>query len=189
MTTNTEPPQPHGAVIRTIHWAGAFLVLAAWIGGTALEEAPRGAWRDLAMQLHASLGALLLAVAALRLLAWAASGPPAADGPAWMHLAARAMHWALLLLTIALPVTGLFDRWARGRSVTVFGALTLDPPFVLPGGRLWSEAHETLADLLLLAVGLHALAALWHEFVLRDGALARMWPWFGRAARRQAAAR
>lgn len=185
MTTDSEPQQPHSAMKRTIHWAAAFLVLAAWVSGTALEEAPRGAWRDLAMQLHASFGVLVLAVAALRLLTWAASGPSAAQEPAWMRLAARAMHWAVLLVTIALPMTGLFAHWARGRSVTVFGALTLDPPFALPAGRLWGEAHETLADLLLLAVALHVLAALWHEFVLRDGALACMLPKGRRVMRSQ----
>lgn len=185
MTTDREPPQPYGLTIRTIHWATALLILAAWVSGTALEETPRGTWRELAMQVHASLGGLVLVFAALRLLTWAASTMPRPEGPAWMRRAARAMHWALLLLTIALPVTGLADRWARGRSVTVFGALTLDPPFALPGGRLWGEAHETLAELLLLAVAVHALAALWHAFVLRDGALARMLPRAGRVMARQ----
>jgi cytochrome b561 len=52
----------------------------------------------------------------------------------------------------------------------------------IPGGRLWGEAHEVLANLLLVAIGLHVAAALWHHFVLRDGALARMLPALRRRA-------
>ncbi len=156
-------------------------MLAAWLSGSVGEELPRGVWRDLALEVHASLGLMVLAFAALRLLSWAVSAPSAAEGSAWMRRAARAMHWALLLLTIALPVSGLFDRWARGRSVPVFWQIMLDPPFVSSGGRIWGEVHETVADLLVVLVAVHGLAALWHALTLRDGTLARMLPWAARA--------
>ncbi len=112
---------------------------------------------------------------------WAVSAPSAAEGQAWMRRAARAMHWALLLLTIALPLTGLFDRWARGRSVMLVGQIRLAPPFVPLGGRIWDEVHETLADLLVVAVAVHVLAALWHAVVLRAGALLPLVSGTGRA--------
>ncbi|MCC7426740.1 MAG: cytochrome b/b6 domain-containing protein [Alphaproteobacteria bacterium] len=86
------------------------------------------------------------------------------------------MHLALIFLTVALPLSGLFDRWARGRAVTVFGGLPLPAPMPIPGGRLWGEAHEVLANLLLAAVALHVVAALWHHLVLRDGSLMAMLP-------------
>jgi cytochrome b561 len=41
------------------------------------------------------------------------------------------------------------------------------------------DIHGYLAYALFALAGLHALAALWHRFFLRDGVLARMWP--GRA--------
>ncbi len=180
MTAAPQLLKPYGLATRAIHWASAVLVLAAWLSGIIREELPRGVWRDLAMEVHASFGLLVLAFAALRVLSWAVSAPSAAEGPAWMRRAAWAMHWALLLLTIALPVTGLFDRWARGRTVPVFGQIMLDPPFIPPGGRIWGEVHETLADLLVVAVAVHVLAALWHAVVLRDGTLSRMLPRTGR---------
>lgn len=169
-------PQNHGALTRAIHWATAFVVLAAWIVGSTMEDVPRGASRDLAMQLHYSLGVLMLGLAALR-VAWRAVAPPARPpGAAWQRMAAQAMHLALLGLTLAVPMSGLLDRWARGRTVSVFGGMLLPAPFPIPGERLWGEAHEALANLMLLMIAAHVLAALWHQFVLRDRALSRMLP-------------
>ncbi|MBP0465188.1 cytochrome b [Roseomonas sp. PWR1] len=175
MTTD-DGMRPHGAVTRAIHWGTALLVLSAWVVGSTMEEFPRGGGRELAMQIHYSLGVLVLGFAALRVAWRAVSPPPPPEGAAWQRLAARGMHLALILLTVGLPLTGLFDRWARGRAVTVFGGIPLPAPFALPGGRLWGEAHEVLANLLLVAVAAHVLAALWHQFVLRDRALTRMLP-------------
>jgi cytochrome b561 len=173
MSTTVEPRSP-GMTTRAIHWATALLVLSAWVVGSTMEELPRGAGRDLAMQVHYSLGVLVLGLAALRVAWRTVAPPPPAEGPAWQRLAAVTMHLALIGLTIGLPLTGLLDRWARGRAVTVFGGLPVPAPFDVPGGRAWGEAHEVLANLMLAAIAAHVLAALWHQFILRDGTLSRM---------------
>lgn len=173
MATTVELRSP-GMATRAIHWATALLVLSAWVVGSTMEEFPRGAGRDLAMQVHYSLGILVLGFAALRVAWRAVAPPPPAEGPAWLRLGAVAMHLALIGLTIGVPLTGLLDRWARGRAVTVFGGIPLPAPFPVPGGRIWGEAHEMLANLMLAAIAAHVLAALWHQFVLRDRAISRM---------------
>ncbi|HEY1090070.1 MAG TPA: cytochrome b/b6 domain-containing protein [Burkholderiaceae bacterium] len=38
------------------------------------------------------------------------------------------------------------------------------------------EWHALAANSLLIVAGLHAAAALWHQFVRKDGVLRRMWP-------------
>ena len=168
--------RPHGAVTRAIHWGTALLVLETWVIGSTMEEFPRGGGREFAAQVHYSLGVLVLGAAALRVAWRALSPPPRIEGSPWQRRAAQAMHLVLLLLTLLLPISGLFDRWARGRGVMLLGEVPLPAPFPVPGGKLWGEAHEVLADLLLVAVAAHVLAALWHHFVLRDGTLARMAP-------------
>ena len=173
MVTTVEMRSP-GMTTRAIHWATALLVLSAWVVGSTMEDFPRGAGRDLAMQVHYSLGVLVLGFAALRVAWRAAAPPPPVEGPAWQRLAAVAMHLALIGFTIGLPLTGLLDRWARGRAVTVFGGLPLPAPFAVPGGRVWGETHEVLANLMLAAIAAHVLAALWHQFILRDRAISRM---------------
>lgn len=179
----TVAAQPFGMATRVIHWATALVVLSAWVVGSTMEEVPRGASRDLAMQLHYSLGVLVLGLAALRVAWRLISAPPIAPAAAWARFAATAMHLTLLGLTVAVPLSGLLDRWARGRSVTVFGGLPLPAPMPIPGGRLWGEAHEMLANLMLAAIAAHVLAALWHQLVLRDGTLSRMLGWPSPTAR------
>jgi len=56
-------------------------------------------------------------------------------------------------------------------------------PRILPQGLsfgpLIGDLHTLASYLLLGVVGLHALAALYHHFVRRDGTLARMLPRIG----------
>ena len=46
-------------------------------------------------------------------------------------------------------------------------------------GEAWAEtleeAHETVGNVFYAVIALHTLAALWHQFVRRDGVLRRMW--------------
>lgn len=177
---SSDMPQSHDTTRRIVHWGAALLVALAWGVGITMEELPRGAPRDLAMQAHYSLGLLVLGAAALRVI-WRAVSPASRDAqPGWQARLALAMHAALVVLTVLLPLSGLLDRWARGRPVQVFGGWLVSPPFAIPGGRLWGEAHEVLASLLLAAVAAHVAAALWHHFVLRDRSLVRMLPRLGR---------
>jgi cytochrome b561 len=43
-------------------------------------------------------------------------------------------------------------------------------------GALLATVHTWLGDTILWTAGLHALAALYHQFVLRDGVLRSMLP-------------
>ena len=174
MATTTVEMRSPGMAMRAIHWGTALLVLSAWVVGSTMEELPRGGGREQAMQLHYTLGVLVLGFAAIRVAWRAVAPPPPATGPAWQRLAALGMHLALIGLTIGVPLTGLLDRWARGRPVSVFGGLPLPAPFAVPGGRIWGEAHEVLANVMLAAIAAHVLAALWHQFVKRDRAISRM---------------
>jgi cytochrome b561 len=179
LTASGSAPMPeplrHGLTTQAMHWGAALLLVVAFGLGLAMEELPRGAPRDAAMVWHYSLGTLVLGFAVLRLLRRLLLPQPPAEGGPLTRRAATAMHGALYAAMIAMPVTGAFDRWARGRTLTVFGQV-VPPPFPLGGGKLWIETHETVAWLLAALVGAHVAAALWHHVVLRDGTLRRMLP-------------
>lgn len=72
-----------------------------------------------------------------------------------MALAGTAGHWALYVLMLALPITGLL-AW--------FGGVT----------ALADPHGEILKVLLWVMIVLHVAAALYHQFVLRDNLLNRM---------------
>lgn len=166
----------YGGVTQALHWATALVIAAAWTLGATMEELPRGPARAAGLDLHATLGLLVVAAVLARLL-WRAANPSPAAGEGLGGLAARAMHLALYGVMLAVPLSGLAAQWGRGRGVSAFlGTVTLPPPLWLPGGRAWGEVHEGAANLLLVLIGLHVGAALVHHLVLRDGVLARMLP-------------
>jgi cytochrome b561 len=171
------PAARHGPLTQALHWASAVLVISAFALGTQLEDWPRGPQRDWVMMIHYSLGTLVLALVVARLLRRAmAPMPPAPRGMSRLAVfAASAMHWVLYAAMVALPVTGAFDRWARGRRLAVFD-IVVPPPFTVPGGRIWREIHEVLGYAIAALVVVHVAAALWHHFVERDGVLRRMLP-------------
>lgn len=166
----------YGGVSLVLHWGTALLIAVAWILGSTMEDLPRGAARAAGLDLHATLG-LAVILAVLARLLWRAANPRPDAGSGLMGLAGKAMHLALYAMMLAVPLSGLAREWARGRSVSaLFGGVVLAPPVSLPGGRAWGEVHEVAANLLLVLVGLHVAAALFHHFVLRDGLLRRMLP-------------
>ena len=175
---------PHSLATRTIHWAAALLVIAAFCLGLLLEGWPRGAQRDFVMMVHYSLGTIVLALLLVRLVRRLVVPTLNAREPGRAGLAASAMHWSLYAMMLALPLTGAFDRWARGRRLAVFD-IVIPPPFPIGGGRIWREAHTWIGYAIAAFVVLHVAAALWHHFVRRDGVLRRMLPF---AARRETAA-
>jgi cytochrome b561 len=89
---------------------------------------------------------------------------------------ARIMQWLLYALMIAVPIAGVVLEFARGQPLPLFGLGEIASPW--PRDRDFArsvrEVHETLASTLLALAALHAAAALFHHFVLKDRTLLRM---------------
>ena len=78
---------------------------------------------------------------------------------------------------ILMPIAGWIVLSAEGDPIPYFG-LEL-PPIVGPDPALAErveELHELVGTIGFYLIGLHAAAALFHHYVLRDGTLARMMP-------------
>lgn len=179
--------QRYDLPMQMLHWAMALLIIAAFVLIQVLEGMPRGPERTALMGIHKSVGATVMLLVVVR-LAWRfVSPPPALPGGTspLMALAAKAGHLALYGLMIAVPVVGVLMSQAKGRPVEVWGLFAL-PTLVGESkdlGHLLEEAHEVLGNLILIVAGLHAAAAMFHQYVLKDGVLTRMLPWGERAAR------
>jgi len=169
-----------GAPAKLFHWAMAVLIFAQ-IG---LGWAAAG-WRLSPLKLnlfvwHKSLGMLILALAALRILWRLGSSVPAlpADTPLWERRAARCSHVLLYALMIALPVTGWIINSAANVPFSIFWLVPL-PAIVGPSKAVEDLAaltHVTLFVLLALVLLAHIGAALRHHYVKRNTVLARMLP-------------
>lgn len=167
-----------GLVARSLHWIVASLVFAqfalGWLAAT---------WRLSPTKLnlfvwHKSIGMLVLALVALRLV-WRAANPtpePPAGSQAWERAAARATHALLYVLLLAMPLDGWVLNSAAGVPFSIFWAIPL-PPLVAPDPRLADAcklAHFWMFVALAVIVAGHAAAALRHHFVKGNDVLVRM---------------
>jgi len=173
-------PQRYGAIARAFHWGMLALLAAVCLAIELKGVFPRGsAGRTALLHWHELLG-LTAALAVFSRLAWRAfDAPPAAlPGPDWQRRAASAVKLALYVLLIALPLTGLVAAAGRGDSTVYFGVdlVSVIGPVSKALGKAVEDVHEALATAAYWLVGLHAAAALWHHFVLRDATLRRMLP-------------
>ena len=154
-----------------IHWLTALLVLGAWLtaeGGREIVDKPP--------LLHFTLGLAVLALIVPRLiLRFAGQGPEATGERGWLAIVAKAGHGLLYLLMVGLPITGWYAASRMGVTVT-FAGVELPALTVAVPGRpgLIAELHENAGTFILILAGLHALMAIWHQLVLRDGTLRRM---------------
>ena len=175
-----------GPVTRALHWSMAALILYQLGLGVWMVRLPDLLARFTWTQTHKSWGTVIFGLALLRLgwrLANRARPPLPAAMPDWQRRAARASHVALYALMFALPLSGWVMASAsptqdllRMQNL-VFGRLPLPDPFVPgdPGIEAAAGAvHLSAAIALALLLAVHAAAALKHQFVDRDGALARM---------------
>ncbi len=169
---------------RLFHWLTAIAVLLAFILGPehfgremrqGLDPATR--WD---IVLHESLGVLVMALTLLRLL-WVAVRPakPRFDMPVWMQRASQATHGLLWLLLLAVPMSAFLALGSEGHPLTLLGSVRVDEmPFMSqsPLAHLadWGDVHGALGDLILCLAGLHAVAAIGHHVLLKDGVLLSM---------------
>jgi superoxide oxidase len=156
-----------------LHWITAVLILAAYF----TAEGGRSARLD-PPTLHFIIGMSVLVLVVPRLIVRLLGGAPAAVSHGrLLDLGAKLGHALLYLMMIGLPLTGWYAASKLGITVKFFGlelpALAA-PVTGYPG--FIAELHETGGSAILIVAGLHAVMAMWHHFVLRDGTLTRMNP-------------
>ncbi len=156
------------------HWITLGMIAANWglaqivdVFGRENAVWPRSA--------HILIGFALILLIIARLL-WrnvAGSKLPPADTGA-LGLAAKAAHWGLYALVIAVLGFGLAYEAMRGDDILALGHL----PVLITGERALRSAlrgyHELATNLLLILAGVHATAALAHRYLWKDSVLQRM---------------
>jgi cytochrome b561 len=181
------PVERYSGVAQALHWATAILVLIAFIYGPGgSEERVYSAARDFDRQLHETLGLTVLTLVAVRLLWRSVDTRPDPDTAPWMTIVAKVTHVALYVLLFAVPFTAIAGASLEGHPLTLLGRIAIPPalPLAHDRGVAIARIHTWLGDTILWLAGFHALAALFHQFVLNDNVLASMLPrWFPRRRR------
>jgi cytochrome b561 len=177
-STMTESHYTRTAV--TLHWAIAGLIFAGLFMGWTMTDMAISPQRLKVYNYHKWVGITVLALALVRLV-WKLThaAPALLPMPRWQQLAARIGHGLLYALMIAVPMAGWIYSNATGYRVVYLGRLPL-PNLVEKDRELaaaWVQVHGNLAMILAVLIGLHVLAALHHQFVVRDNTLRRMLRW------------
>ncbi|MET0406762.1 MAG: cytochrome b [Hyphomicrobium sp.] len=182
MTAADAPPDnartSYAPGLIAIHWitAAVFVILFAAIELRGYY--PRGsATRDFLTATHKSCGMLILLLALVRInvRGWKGAPPIVPEPAIWQQRFARLTHLILYVAMIAMPLLGWLMTSAGGHAVPFFG-LTI-PPIIGPDKELahtLEEIHEFIGNALYYVIGLHALGALVHHYVLKDDTLLRM---------------
>lgn len=174
-----ESPTAWNFTARALHWLIAALLAIQWLSGWIGHEMDASPARVDMMTFHKSLGLTILMLVVVR-LAWRLghrAPPPPVGTSRWQSRVADLTHAALYFLLAAVPLSG----WLAASTYVVPWKFWWVLPLPRLAGpdralhELAAEFHEGLIAALLLLVGLHVAAALWHHFVRRDDVLVRMW--------------
>ena len=182
----------YGWLAVTLHWLiAATIIFMIWLGKTMTDKEDYSLY-----QLHKSIGITILALSLLRLALRLIDPPPPLPSEMvwWEKLSANLSHWAFYGLMIGIPLTGWAYISASPTSdyvTTTFWGLFELP--LIPGlgsgasrediADSFEDAHGLLANLTLVLLALHVLAALKHHLWNRDNVMTRMLPFLPRPKR------
>jgi cytochrome b561 len=140
-----------------LHWLTALCVVTAYLFSEAMEDIARATWDAGGSPFptpHTIAGFLVVFLVIARLILRARTGAPEPQGTGAAQAAAVWGHRLLYALLLAVPVLG-FLTW-------------------IVGVQGLGEFHGLLGQAILLVALGHALMALWHQYVKKDGTLTRM---------------
>lgn len=162
-----------------LHWIIAIAMIGMVAFGLILEDMPRSDGKSALIQLHKSIGVIVLLLAAVRFTWRVRKGMPEDVGvyTAVQRMMAKAVHGFLLLATLLMPISGIMLSIGSARPIAIFGV-----PFV---PQILAEKNEVMAKaaglmhglggkLVIVLVILHVAGALKHHIVDKDGTLKRM---------------
>lgn len=193
MSLATQHPAEQNAVQRrfgggaiALHWITALIMIPtlgiAMFLDTLHEDVPGDpeiyfTW----LPWHKTLGFLVLVVALVR-IPWTLTHrrPPMPAGtPPWQAWLAHAAHWSLYGLMLVLPLLGWLGTSAQRSTFKLFNLFPM--PYLtaekdLPFSEQVYEVHVALGWTAIGLVAVHVAAAVYHQWVVKDGALMRIWP-------------
>jgi cytochrome b561 len=179
--------QPYyGTTAKVLHWAIVALLVVQYPLGWLMPDIHRNMKPGVAMTWHISIGTIILALIAARLL-WRLTHPVAPESalPPWQRVTSEVAHWLLYALVLATTLSGWLFASARGWQISWF---FIAPLPMLGGenrqlGKAINGWHQNFEWALLILIGVHVAAALLHLFYYRDGVMQRMLPAAGKYAK------
>jgi cytochrome b561 len=161
-----------------LHWLLAILITLTTAIGWRMMWIEHQPGSGQLFDLHKSIGLIIAALVALRVLWRLTHRPePRPMGAAWEANLASVTHALLYVLIVALPITGYLGASYSKAGVQWFGIAT--PRWTAPDhdtAEQFFTVHGVLLWTLVPLVVLHVAGALKHLLIDKDGTFGRMWP-------------
>jgi cytochrome b561 len=165
----------HPALI-ALHWLLALMILGALVGGAfSLDPIPDDSPDKVGvLRLHMSFGLAILLLMLVRLvLRLRPAHPEPADiGNDALNQVAPWLHWVFYALVFGLAASGIAMSVEAGLGDIVFGGAPGPVPDL--DALKPRTGHGLFGLALALLIAGHVAAALYHQFVRRDGLMSRM---------------
>lgn len=170
--------QRYHPVLVALHWLMALMILIALAaGGLILDNmANDDPDKILALTGHMSAGIVIGALLVVRLVTRLRTRTPprATTGNALLDRIGIWTHWGFYVLVAGMVLSGLATALGGGLFPIVFGGAAETVPEEL-SGLPQRAAHGWIATVLAALILLHISATAFHQLVLKDGLLRRMW--------------
>ncbi len=176
MLKNT--PTTIGLVARLLHWVMSILIISIIAVGFYMTDLPNSEDKWYIFGMHKSIGVLILALVVFRII-WRLVNlwpGPSKEIPKWQEFAANADIFLLYCMMLIMPLSGFLGSLIGGYDVSFFGLFTIKAIAHNKelSGYFW-DLHNFVPWLLVAAIAVHFLAAMYHHFIMKDNVLGRMW--------------
>ncbi|MBD1576002.1 cytochrome b561 [Vibrio sp. S11_S32] len=163
-----------------LHWLILLLIAVTYAAIELKGFIPKpNPWHNYIKIIHFNAGILVLVLMLLRVYLKKKYTSPAISPkpPAWQTGLSHLAHSLLYLGFIALPILGISLLFVAGKSWPLLG-------ISMPAASIADKAtagtikdfHEWIANAGYFVIGIHAIAALYHHYVVKDDTLVRMMP-------------
>jgi superoxide oxidase len=174
----TQQKKRYGWLSMALHWLMLVLLIAVYTFILFTDNFPKGS--DTQVQLktwHFMLGLTVFVLVWVRLIAKLISPTPLIEPPIarWHDITAKAVQALLYVLMIAIPPLGWLTLSAAGKPIPFYG---WQLPSLIAENKDLAETikgiHEAGATAIYFLVGIHAIAALYHRYLVSGNTMRSM---------------
>jgi cytochrome b561 len=162
-------------VLVALHWLLALMIIGLLcLGFFVLANMPNTDPKKIDILVwHMAGGMFVLVLMILRLIIriWSARPATATTGSPLLDQLASAAHYSLYVIVFLMIASGWSTGWLIRSVFQRYGEPLPNTFAVFPT----FQAHAVLAALLAILIAGHISAALYHQYVLKDGLFRRMW--------------
>lgn len=172
-TKSTE--NQYGSRAVWFHWLTALLILSMIPMGIYMHELPASDMKANLYRAHIVVGSLVFIVTILRIV-WKLRDNKVTElktTPKYQQILAKALHYIFYFMMLGAAGTGLAFVITSGLGEQLF--LADKVMWVNAHDFLPAELHEKLTIPMIPLLVLHIGAALYHQYVIKDGIFRRMW--------------